>query len=85
MSLSAYPNWKNAVLKKSVKIATLNKRIDSEVMRVKADLLFANGLYAFEKGVKATKSLEKRVFSEAYKYFLDSLHICYHRARYRRD
>lgn len=60
---------------KSVKIATLNKRIDSEVMRVKADLLFANGLYAFEKGVKATKSLEKRVFSEAYKYFLDSLHI----------
>lgn len=35
---------------KGVKIATLNKRIDSEIMRVKADLLFANGLYAFEKG-----------------------------------
>lgn len=60
---------------KGAEIATINNKIDSEVMRVKADLLFANGLYSFEKGLKATKSLEKRVFSEAYKYFLDSLHI----------
>ena len=56
-------------------IAAVNSKISTEISRVKADLLFANGLYALEKGAKAKQPFERRIYAEAFKYFLDSLYI----------
>lgn len=62
-------------LDRKTEIADVNSKIGTEIAKVKADLLLANGLYALEKGAKATQSFEKRIYADAFKYFLDSLYI----------